>query len=161
MKVQTRIPSPPFHSHAHHTGPASQNHAQAHANGVHSDPSRPRHSASTTDHLNGDDMSQYLHSYGAGNGNGNGYAQQQYQQHPQQRQYAPQNQLPPMHSNMMPPSMGMQPPSQSGGQGIPGTSNGVHPVLYPAAIAPAGLPQPGARALEAQNNVSPTKQAKL
>lgn len=160
MRVQHRLPSPPFHPHAHQTAPAPQDYAQAQPNGVHSDPSRPRYSASTTDHLNTEDMYSQAHSYGAGNGQ----PQQHYQQHPQhqqQRQYAPQNenQLPPMHNGMMPPNMSMPPPSQGSGQGVAGPSSGQHPVLYPATSS--GLPQPGARALEAQNTVSTSQATKL
>ena len=158
MRVQQRIPSPPFHPHAHQSVPPSQNHAQSHLNGTHSGSSRPRYSASTTEHLNGDDMNPYPNPYGLGNGPPHQPYQHQHQQqqhqHQQQRQYAPQNQLPPMHSSMgMPPSMSMPPPVPPPAQGVAGPSTTQHPPIYPA-ISAAGLPQPGARALEVQTNVS-------
>jgi hypothetical protein len=173
MRVQQRIPSPSFHSHAHQSITPSQSNIQSHLNGTHSGASRPSYSASTTEHLNGDNMNPYHNPYSLGNGP----PQPPYQQHQhQQPQYLPQNQLPPMQgmpssmrmppsngmssgnsmppSNSMAPSMSMPPPPvQPPGQGVAGPSNNQHPTLYPA-VSTTGLPQPGARALEAQVSVS-------
>lgn len=114
--------SPLYHSHAH-PAPGDQNHT--HTNGTHSD-SRPRYSASTNGHLNGDDMHPYQNPFQGGNGP----PQQQQQQ--QQRQYPP-NQLPPMYpSASMPPPMPPPPGPNIGGP--------QHQALYPAAPTQPPLP---------------------
>ena len=155
MQVQQRgVRSPPFHPHAHPV-PAGQDHS--HPNGAHSE-SRPRYSASSTDHLNGDDMNPYHNPYQNPYGVANGPPQQQPRQYPP----PPPNQLPPMYPNhsvppAIPVSMSMPPPMPPPGQGIVGPSTAQHQPIYPAQPQPSapGLPQPGPGALAAQTQEGP------